>query len=228
METGDLRDVVSGPAVLFRESHPRIAFTVDVPAEPVTTELDRRLLAQAVTNLTKNATEAIDALATSPERPAGWQGQIEIRLTSDGVTATVDVIDNGIGLPKQNRAKLLEPYVTTRAKGTGLGLAIVQKIVEQHRGTLTLDDAPPGPGRTRGARVRVVLPLTPDDADGADPSAAPTDGAGAGPAAVAAAAAAPARAPAAHPALSGASAAPADGQGRAMPRSDVRSRGARP
>src|SRR3990172_535897 len=73
----------------------------------------------------------------------------------------IEVIDNGLGLPKQLRARLLEPYVTTKgAKGTGLGLAIVQKIVEQHGGLLTLDDAPPGPGRTRGARVRLSLPAT--------------------------------------------------------------------
>jgi two-component system, NtrC family, nitrogen regulation sensor histidine kinase NtrY len=64
-------------------------------------------------------------------------------------------------LPKQNRAKLLEPYVTTRAKGTGLGLAIVQKVVEQHGGTLTLEDAPLTATRTRGALVRLTLPLPP-------------------------------------------------------------------
>ena len=68
-------------------------------------------------------------------------------MTSDGERATIEVIDNGPGLPKQNRSKLLEPYVTTKGrKGTGLGLAIVQKIVEQHGGTLTLDDAPTGTG----------------------------------------------------------------------------------
>ena len=65
---------------------------------------------------------------------------------------TIEVIDNGIGLPKQNRARLLEPYVTTKGhKGTGLGLAMVQKITEQHGGTLALEDAPDAPGRTSGA-----------------------------------------------------------------------------
>ncbi len=73
---------------------------------------------------------------------------------------TIEVIDNGIGLPKQNRARLLEPYVTTKGhKGTGLGLAMVQKITEQHGGTLSLEDAPPAPGREHGALVRISLPL---------------------------------------------------------------------
>jgi two-component system, NtrC family, nitrogen regulation sensor histidine kinase NtrY len=70
------------------------------------------------------------------------------------------VIDNGLGLPKQNRARLLEPYVTTKGhKGTGLGLAMVQKITEQYGGTLSLEDAPAAPGRTSGALIRITLPL---------------------------------------------------------------------
>jgi two-component system nitrogen regulation sensor histidine kinase NtrY len=71
----------------------------------------------------------------------------------------IDVIDNGIGLPKQNRSRLLEPYVTTKgSKGTGLGLAIVQKITEQHGGALSLDDAPVAPDRASGALVRITMP----------------------------------------------------------------------
>ncbi len=70
------------------------------------------------------------------------------------------MIDNGVGLPKHNRNRLLEPYVTTKGhKGTGLGLAMVQKITEQHGGTLALEDAPEAPGRTHGALVRITLPL---------------------------------------------------------------------
>ncbi|MBX9925861.1 MAG: PAS domain-containing sensor histidine kinase [Hyphomicrobiaceae bacterium] len=159
MEMGDIREVVHGPVVLFRESHPAIEFVLDIPSSSVVGSADRRLLAQAVTNLTKNATEAVDAMAQSPEKPDGWRGRIEVRMRREPDRCVIEVIDNGIGLPKQNRAKLLEPYVTTRAKGTGLGLAIVQKIVEQHKGTLELDDAPVGPGRDRGARVRLTLPL---------------------------------------------------------------------
>jgi two-component system nitrogen regulation sensor histidine kinase NtrY len=69
------------------------------------------------------------------------------------------MIDNGCGLPKENRERLVEPYMTTREKGTGLGLAIVQRITEQHGGTLTLADAPRRNGKIEGASVRMDLPL---------------------------------------------------------------------
>ena len=59
----------------------------------------------------------------------------------DGDDIVIDVIDNGIGLPKENRNRLLEPYVTTREKGTGLGLAIVGRILEEHGGGIELHDA---------------------------------------------------------------------------------------
>jgi two-component system, NtrC family, nitrogen regulation sensor histidine kinase NtrY len=159
MESGDLREAVQESVVLFRESHPAIAFKFGMPSSPVVGVTDRRLITQAVTNLIKNATEAIDARAKMADTPPDWAGMLETRIVRLADRVVIDVIDNGVGLPKQNRAKLLEPYVTTRAKGTGLGLAIVQKIIEQHRGTLALADAPLAPGRDRGAMVRITLPM---------------------------------------------------------------------
>ena len=86
-------------------------------------------------------------------------------MRRNGNRVDIEVIDNGPGLPKQNRIRLTEPYVTTKgAKGTGLGLAIVQKSVEQHAGLLSLEDAPPAPGRTHGALIRISLPAHPADA----------------------------------------------------------------
>ena len=78
---------------------------------------DRRLISQALTNIVKNATEAIGAV---PPATLG-RGRIAVSARRDGKDVVIDVIDNGIGLPKENRARLLEPYVTTREKGTGLG-----------------------------------------------------------------------------------------------------------
>ena len=69
------------------------------------------------------------------------RGLIKVRAQRDGKDIVIDVIDNGIGLPKENRSRLLEPYVTTREKGTGLGLAIVGRILEDHGGRIELRDA---------------------------------------------------------------------------------------
>lgn len=159
MADQDLKLAVQEPAVLFREGHKDINFKLVLPDRPVTAHFDLRLISQAVTNLIKNAAEAIESYGEAQGRPPGYKGEIEVRLVPLPDRVAIEVIDNGIGLPKQNRAKLLEPYVTTRAKGTGLGLAIVQKVVEQHGGTLALEDAPVSNTRTRGALVRLTLPI---------------------------------------------------------------------
>ena len=80
-------------------------------------------------------------------------------MRSKGDRLQITVIDNGCGLPEENRQRLVEPYMTTRAKGTGLGLAIVQRITEQHGGTLQLADAPRRNGKIQGASVRMDLPI---------------------------------------------------------------------
>ena len=160
MAEQDLRLAVQEPAILFREGNNKgINFKLVLPDTPVRARFDVRLISQAVTNLIKNATEAIDGVREGPNGQANYHGDIEVRLVPMPDRAAIEVIDNGIGLPKQNRNRLLEPYVTTRAKGTGLGLAIVQKIVEQHGGTLALEDAPLTGTRTRGALVRLTLPV---------------------------------------------------------------------
>ncbi len=159
MEQHDLREVVLEPMIQYREIHPAISYVMNQPAEPLVISCDRRLLAQALTNLVKNATESVEAAAGAAERDPNWTGRIETVLRRNGSRAEIEVIDNGTGLPRHNRTKLLEPYVTTKgSKGTGLGLAIVQKIIEQHGGTLALEDAPKAPQRTQGALVRISLP----------------------------------------------------------------------
>jgi len=158
MADQDVRLAVQEPAFLFREGHKDVDFKLSIPNSPVRARFDLRLVSQAVTNLIKNAAEAIESYGEPQGRPEGYKGEIEVRVLPGSDRVAIEVIDNGIGLPKQNRAKLLEPYVTTRAKGTGLGLAIVQKVVEQHGGTLTLEDAPHTETRTRGALIRMSLP----------------------------------------------------------------------
>jgi two-component system nitrogen regulation sensor histidine kinase NtrY len=162
MELSDLRDAILDSVILFRESHANVTYGLELPPEPVLASFDRRLLTQAVTNLVKNATEAVESNDANADNGGGErQGRVEVKLRRENSMLAIDIIDNGPGLPKHNRSRLLEPYVTTKGhKGTGLGLAIVQKITEQHGGELLLDDAPPGPGRTTGARVTISLPLS--------------------------------------------------------------------
>ncbi|MDE1972046.1 MAG: PAS domain-containing sensor histidine kinase [Hyphomicrobiales bacterium] len=147
----DVADTVRQVVFLMRVAHPDVDFDVDLPVETMPARFDRRLISQALTNIIKNATEAIAAV---PPAELG-KGRIAVSARRDGSDVTIDVIDNGIGLPKENRARLLEPYVTTREKGTGLGLAIVGRILEEHGGNLELLDASEKTPGARGAWMRL-------------------------------------------------------------------------
>ena len=149
----DIADTVRQVVFLLRVAHPDIDFDVELEAETMPARFDRRLISQALTNIIKNATEAIGAV---PPAELG-RGRITVRAEREDNDVVVDVIDNGIGLPKENRARLLEPYVTTREKGTGLGLAIVGRILEEHGGRLELRDASDKIRGVRGAWMQLRL-----------------------------------------------------------------------
>jgi two-component system nitrogen regulation sensor histidine kinase NtrY len=156
LEMSDLSEIVEQTTFMMRVGYPDITFTTDMRDKPVLALFDRRLISQALTNIIKNGTEAITAI-TDEER--GGPGMIEVSLEREGRNAVIHVTDNGVGLPDQNRERLLEPYMTTREKGTGLGLAIVGRILEEHGGTITLSDAPAVAEGGRGARISLVMPL---------------------------------------------------------------------
>jgi two-component system, NtrC family, nitrogen regulation sensor histidine kinase NtrY len=162
IEPGDYRDVINEPVILFREGHPNVTFKLHMPDHRVPGSFDRRLLTQAVTNLVKNATEAVETAAE--QSASDFKPTVKATLTELDDRIVIKVRDNGIGLPKSSRHRLLEPYVTTKgAKGTGLGLAIVQKITEQHGGRLVLEDnrkSAANGNDVRGANVRITLPKT--------------------------------------------------------------------
>jgi two-component system nitrogen regulation sensor histidine kinase NtrY len=147
------QELVRQAVFLQRVAQPQVAFEVNLPKETVRFECDGRLVAQALTNVLKNAGEAI---VSRVEKGDDTQGRIAIDVNADAKRVVIAVRDNGVGLPKEHRHRLTEPYVTTRAKGTGLGLAIVRKILEDHGGELTLEDAP---DETPGAVVRMAFPL---------------------------------------------------------------------
>ncbi|RUS60385.1 PAS domain-containing sensor histidine kinase [Pseudorhodobacter sp. E13] len=145
-------------AVLLQEAgQPDVRFVMDVPDMVLPMELDATMISQALTNLVKNGGEAIESFM---EKNKGVEIAPEIRvsLVVDADAATIRIADNGIGLPP-DRARLFEPYVTTREKGTGLGLPIVKKIIEEHGGTLALLDADIFEGNTHaGAMAEIILP----------------------------------------------------------------------
>ena len=147
----DVADTVRQAAFLMRVGNADIDIEAEVAEDPMPARFDRRLVSQALTNLIKNATEAIAAV---PPAELG-KGSIRVFAAREGDDIVIDVVDNGIGLPKENRSRLLEPYVTTREKGTGLGLAIVGRIVEEHGGHIELRDAAEKIPGQRGAWVRL-------------------------------------------------------------------------
>lgn len=153
----DVVDAVREAVFLQSVAKPDIEFVSHLPDAPILGRFDHRLLLQAFTNIVKNATEAVEAVPE--EVRAAEKGRIEVTVGRDGDTIVVAVVDNGIGLPSENRHKLLEPYVTTREKGTGLGLAIVRKILEDHGGRIDLIDAPAVAQGGRGTMVRMTLPV---------------------------------------------------------------------
>ncbi|KQQ89915.1 PAS domain-containing sensor histidine kinase [Aureimonas sp. Leaf324] len=148
LEDRDLREALR-EAVFMRELAAQgITIEGEFGDKPLMGSYDLRLLSQAFGNLVKNAVEAMEPMENHA-------GRIIVRaFQSDGMNV-VEIEDNGLGFPKEDRDRLLEPYMTTREKGTGLGLAIVRKIVEEHGGTIALDDAP---GFDHGALVRIRLP----------------------------------------------------------------------
>jgi two-component system nitrogen regulation sensor histidine kinase NtrY len=173
----DVADAVRQVVFLMRVGHPDIDFEVDLPAESMPARFDRRLISQALTNIVKNSTEAIGAasLAANPAAASGQggvagRGRIAVSARRDGDDIVIDVIDNGIGLPKENRARLLEPYVTTREKGTGLGLAIVGRILEEHGGGIELRDASEKVPGARGAWMQLRFATEPIELAAATPA----------------------------------------------------------
>ena len=109
---------------------------------PIRIQCDRHQFGQALTNVLKNAAEAVEAEAARSTAP-DYRGRIDVAIEAGPDSISVAVEDNGIGLPK-DLERIVEPYVTTRERGTGLGLAIVNKIVEEHGGDMQFSVRPEG------------------------------------------------------------------------------------
>lgn len=153
MQETNVNDIVRQAVMLQVNARSDVDLTTSLPSDALMAVCDGRLLNQCITNLIKNGFEAIEgrSVLEGAELP---RGLVHITLEQQGGDVVIMVDDNGKGLPKEQRHRLTEPYVTTRSKGTGLGLAIVKKIMEDHQGSLTLEDRVDG-----GARVVLRFPV---------------------------------------------------------------------
>ena len=161
--THDLTKILNDAVLLQEVAMPQIALITEILADNIWIDVDQTMMSQALMNLIKNASEAIDTYIEKFGN-ASYEPEIFITLNSQDNLVILQIMDNGIGLPP-DRGHLFEPYVTTREKGTGLGLSIVKKIIEEHGGTLNLQDAPifastRAMGQIHfGAMVEIRLPL---------------------------------------------------------------------
>ena len=161
--THDLTKILNDAVLLQEVAMPQIALITEILADNVWIDVDQTMMSQALMNLIKNASEAIDTYIEKFGN-ASYEPEIFMTLNSQDNLVILQIMDNGIGLPP-DRGHLFEPYVTTREKGTGLGLSIVKKIIEEHGGTLSLQDAPifastRAMGQIHfGAMVEIRLPL---------------------------------------------------------------------
>jgi two-component system, NtrC family, nitrogen regulation sensor histidine kinase NtrY len=146
----NVHDIARAALFLHEVAHPGISFSIDPAVADIRLVCDRRQLGQALTNVVKNAVEAIEARRNRGEQnPDG--DRIDLTIRREDEQLVLDLTDTGVGLP-QDRERLTEPYMTTRIRGTGLGLAIVKKIVEEHLGEIAFLDRPGG-----GTRVRIAF-----------------------------------------------------------------------
>ncbi|WP_298357843.1 PAS domain-containing sensor histidine kinase [uncultured Litoreibacter sp.] len=153
----DLMSLVRDSVVLQQSGQPDVEITLDAGEDEILTEIDQTMIGQALTNLIKNAGEAIESYVEAGA-PDDHKPQIKVAVRASNANVQITISDNGIGLP-QDRARLFEPYVTTREKGTGLGLPIVRKIIEEHGGSLSLKDADPFDDTGHvGAQAVIILP----------------------------------------------------------------------
>ena len=161
----DLVQIVRDAVTLQKAQDDR-AIEAVLPESEVMAELDATMIGQALTNLIKNAGEAIETLYQKNGVPEGHSPKVLVEMVLRKKSVEISISDNGVGLP-EDRSRLFEPYVTTRKEGTGLGLSIVKKIIEEHGGTLVLTDAAPLDGSGQiGARAEIKLPLAADETTG--------------------------------------------------------------
>jgi two-component system nitrogen regulation sensor histidine kinase NtrY len=175
MAEHNIKELLEQSVFLQRNAHPDITFDIEEPDEAVLVRCDSQQVGRVFTNLLQNAIEAIESRlqkeAKAGELDEAGSGHLWVSVAPSRSEVRIDIADNGCGLPSQIRSRLTEPYVTTREKGTGLGLAIVMKIMEDHDGTLALNDREGG-----GAIASLTFRLAEDRGQSRDADSGSGDG----------------------------------------------------
>lgn len=145
----ELPPIINETVALYREAHPNIDFIIQVPDKIPIMNLDRQQIKQAMINLVDNAIPMIQRET----------GRIEITLTHDPILKSIriEVTDNGVGIPDEDKIRLFEPYFSTKKTGMGLGLTIVSTIISDHNGMINVQDNIP-----QGAKFVIELPTLSD------------------------------------------------------------------
>ncbi len=167
LKSADLCEIIRQELFSQNVAHPEIDYRRDLPEAPVVRRCDGRQISQVLANVLGNAADAIEG-REAPAEGALAPGRIDVSMASTEDDLSIVITDNGRGLPLEDRERLTEPYVTTRANGTGLGLAIVRKIMEDHGGRLVLEDAEAGGARVRLEFVGLEVGATEDAAETMD------------------------------------------------------------
>jgi two-component system, NtrC family, nitrogen regulation sensor histidine kinase NtrY len=141
----DLNEIINSSLVLFKEAHRDIDFHFyPDPALPIF-KVDRDQMKRVFINILDNAVAAVDG---------GGVIEIEVKYDASLQMVTLEVRDNGCGVPDEDKPKLFEPYFSTKKSGTGLGLAIVNAIISDHNGYIRVRDNHP-----KGTKFIIDLPL---------------------------------------------------------------------
>ncbi len=140
----DLNEIIQETLVLFKEAHKNVRFEF-TPRDLPVFNIDRDQMKRVMINLVKNSLAAIDR-----------EGEIKIQTGYDPNLQVVrlEVSDNGMGIPDEDKGRLFEPYFSTRKSGTGLGLTIVNAIIADHNGYIRVRDNQP-----RGTTFQIELPI---------------------------------------------------------------------
>ncbi len=145
----DLNSLIKEVVSLYEPIGGTIHLLLEKQACPI--KGDSTMLRQVIHNLLQNAQ---DALAETP------QASIEVKTKIEGEMLALSVADNGVGFAEEMLLHVFEPYVTTKAHGTGLGLAIVKKIIEEHKGSIKIENRSKlDLQQQSGAMISIKIPL---------------------------------------------------------------------